>query len=692
MGNKKRVLLVILGAFLTSIIIVALVIMIPIWINKHKANEVLKQQSKVYDLRDLKQIKKNMTEEEKQADYSNDGMTNIEKINRGLSIYSDDTDGDGLRDVDEINIYKSNPLKYSTAGDLYSDYYKVQNNLSVKKKIKEVPNIDIGVENIKLTPKIATDEKATYQEYTGNIPSDYDVIEKPFIINGFTGEVEYTLKEEAKNCEVYSYDRLKEKVNKIKSKSKGNNIVFKNSDGDPILITYKSSYIKKMLKNSTESALNYIDKEDENTKKDYYIVTSLLLNIFTGKPIEIYETTTSPTKLVQKTDKSFQDAVNQAIQIYFKTNLNKTDYKVLGKLNVLKINIKHTYIGEQVGKFLENWSEETRLNLISKFENSDIQGIIEKLFFKVYKFNGTRQELANTIFGEELKEYLPYDIIKEPETNLENEENSVVADSGFDMQENSFHFQNLYTKVSNKGICAGMAYMVSNVYNNGTITEKVDTVPESNPNNYEIPTYDLSNTDVFGCITKENNIGGYNMGEILQSYSNSSPNDNYYNSKIEQKNIIDTSKAEEDGKNDIKLIKAIEYYFAYFNNVTYFPEIEIRKLVGLKEEKQKFSEIENLIEYIKQGKVAMCGLYGENEVGHAINIYKVEQDPKDEDVYYLKCYDNNFPFSTYIKKYENGECKRENIDITIKVVRQSEVYIIERDRILFLTSEIEEIK
>lgn len=712
--NKKKIILLIIGLSLASILTIVLIAMIPVWINKHKANQILKEQCKVYELNSLKQIKKKMTEEEKQADYSDDGMTNIEKINKGLSIYSDDTDGDGLRDVDEINIYKSDPLKYSTAGDLYSDYYKVNNNLNVKKKIKEVPNIDIGVENIKLTPKVATDEKATYQKYNGKIPSDYDVIEEPFIINGFTGEVKFTLKEEAKNCEVYSYDRLKEKVNKIKSKSKGNDIIFKNADGDPILITYKTSYIKNTLKNSVESKLNYIDKEEENQKKDYYIVTSFLLNIFAGRPIEIYETTNSPTKIVEKTDKNFQDGINQAIQEYFKNTLNKTDYKVMKKLNVLKINVRHTYIGEQVAKFLEKWAEETEINLIKKYQNNNVQQFISSLFFKVYKVNGTKQEIINSLLGEELKEYVPYDLIKETEMDIKNEENKVVADSGFDMKDNSFHFQNLATKVGDGGICAGMAYMVSNAYNNNKVIEKADVVPEYNPFNYETPTFDISDSEKYGCITSDNKIGEYTMGDILQSYSNATIEDNYYNSSVKKGlseiSIIDANLYEGEDIKDIKLIKAIEYYFAYLNNETFILQSEIEKLIGKPDKKHKFSEIEGLIDYLNDGNVAICALMSERG-GHAINIYRVEQDSKDEDIYYLKCYDNNFPFNTYVK-YDNGKFTREDIDVTIKVVRhrlesQPDTYDFSYDifkdksygdysedgsRIFYLTSEIEQIK
>ena len=60
------------------------------------------------------------------------GFTKLEKYEMGLNPGNDsDTDGDGLLDREEIEVYFSDPLKRSTSGDLYTDYYKVHNNMDV---------------------------------------------------------------------------------------------------------------------------------------------------------------------------------------------------------------------------------------------------------------------------------------------------------------------------------------------------------------------------------------------------------------------------------------------------------------------------------------------------------------------------------------------------------------------------------
>ncbi len=701
--KKKHIFLKVL---LALIIIIALIIMVPKWIKNYKEYKLFKDQYKTVKVENIKELKNKLPEEIKNADYSKDGMTNIEKAEKGLSIYSDDTDGDGLRDVDEINTYKSDPLKYSTAGDLYSDAYKVKNNLDIKKKIKEVPDIDVGVSGIKLIPKIATDANATYEKYKGKIPSDYNVIEEPFILYNFSGEVRYTLKEEAKNCEVYCYDRLTEKVNKTNSKSDGNDIIFKNQAGQPILITYKTSYIKKAIKGQLNSNLNYINTNKVEEEKQYFVVTSAIFNIFLGKPIQIYEYTNSPIKSVQGSDKSFETSVNTAIQTCFKDMFDKEDYEIAKKLNMLNLNVKHTYIGKFYGKILEMFAEKVDSSILqlkeeNTNEDTNLAVSIKNLFFKTYKFTGTREELLEKVFGNEINKYmknnsqsldtLDTDISADKangKNKTEEKKTRVLAESKFKIENNSFHFKNISTKASKGGVCAGMSYVVANAYNNKFVMDK------NSEGDY---TYDISDRDAFGCITPNNSVGNYRMGKILQTYANADPNDD---AKIDENSDVQ--------KNDIKLIRALNYFWNYSNNELFFKTMGDRLSSSTERD---FSEIENLIKYIKQDKVAIIGFYCNDGGGHAINVYKVEQDLEDENVYYLRCYDNNLPLDTYIKSVEGGYT-REKTEVVIKVIRnkykiKSDTYSFSYDvfkngkyvfgsaygdQITFLTSELEKIK
>lgn len=76
-----------------------------------------------------------------------EGMTFKDKYDMGLTLAIDsDTDGDDLTDKEEIEIYKTNPLLFSTSGDMYGDGYKVKYGMDLTKKhdgevifINEIP-------------------------------------------------------------------------------------------------------------------------------------------------------------------------------------------------------------------------------------------------------------------------------------------------------------------------------------------------------------------------------------------------------------------------------------------------------------------------------------------------------------------------------------------------------------------------
>ncbi|MGN0241378.1 MAG: thrombospondin type 3 repeat-containing protein, partial [Candidatus Weimeria sp.] len=63
------------------------------------------------------------------------GMTKYDKYKMGLSTKDgSDTDGDGLTDKEEIEVYNSDPKKMSSAGDLYTDGEKVKMGLDPNEK------------------------------------------------------------------------------------------------------------------------------------------------------------------------------------------------------------------------------------------------------------------------------------------------------------------------------------------------------------------------------------------------------------------------------------------------------------------------------------------------------------------------------------------------------------------------------
>ena len=70
-----------------------------------------------------------------------------------------------------------------------------------------------------------------------------------------------------------------------------------------------------------------------------------------------------------------------------------------------------------------------------------------------------------------------------------------------------------------------------------------------------------------------------------------------------------------------------------------------------------------MVSLINDGNILFTGVITENG-GHAINVYKITQDANDEDIYYLKVYDSNFPLNSDIGK--NGETYIGEMEMMLK--------------------------
>lgn len=125
------------------------------------------------------------------------GMTKSQKIDAGLNPRDgSDTDMDGLSDKEEIENYKSDPLKVSTAGDLFTDGYKVANNMDLNKRYDydgDISHTTDGITLIAASPfdldaRIynCTDSLENYKKYEADKNINYDDVYEVYKINGYS--------------------------------------------------------------------------------------------------------------------------------------------------------------------------------------------------------------------------------------------------------------------------------------------------------------------------------------------------------------------------------------------------------------------------------------------------------------------------------------------------------------------------
>ena len=84
-------------------------------------------------------------------DSDNDDLNNLSEIKLGTNCIIYDTDGDGLSDGDEINIYGSDPLKMDTDGDTLSDGQDIKLSFDPTKKDTDANGISDADETVHQT-------------------------------------------------------------------------------------------------------------------------------------------------------------------------------------------------------------------------------------------------------------------------------------------------------------------------------------------------------------------------------------------------------------------------------------------------------------------------------------------------------------------------------------------------------------
>lgn len=220
--------------------------------------------------------------------------------------------------------------------------------------------------------------------------------------------------------------------------------------------------------------------------------------------------------------------------------------------------------------------------------------------------------------------------------DLEDSERRLIADSGFDPEINGFSFTN-YTTDKEEGQCFGIATFANKYY-----TGSLDMEFEGSDKRFDLKSINGSDSDPY---TLENTTlwNMYESNKPLHEWNTSIDTSKPINMTFDVSSIkdkIDDIKEEKGEKyaDSWQVHSAISSMFnwQYTNDAE---EIDLHKSIHFKQ----------MMIDVAQGIPVVIGMRGPNDIGHAVNICKIEQDANDANIYYFGIYENSLGKMTWAK-------------------------------------------
>ena len=541
------------------------------------------------------------------------GMSQYDKINMGLLPYNNsDSDGDGLTDKEEIEVYGSNPLLVSTAGDGIPDGYKIKNDLAVNKKYNST---DIGYSSFSnITIKSLNHSVAVISEIEGysmnGVPSEI-----VYSISNYDGELkidfsEYILENKEylifkKNDESNSeYEILKDKNGVVNFKTNGKDCVV-----GFVNINKSTTFDGLFDVEAPIDEMNTIEGNDS-------ILICFPIMVLTGeakfiifeKSIVDKESTKSEI-LTEFFNNEFGEEAGFTFNVEHKY-LNIVSYKTLSKV------LNYVSSGAAFKKLLEDSDMSVSDEDISTFKN------ILSFFVVVLEIEADEwKELANQKS-------------ESPSEDVKGEKVSKYV-SGFDVSKDALPFPNFGTYISEGGNCAGFALITTQLFNEYLYPEKATSIFKDISYSY-----DISNKEYYSTF----------FDIHLNDYKDYS----YWTTTYPDMEHLQRSEFLEEDRN---FLDFIGYKWAEGNDID-------KGLIWFNNE-LPWSDFEKVIDFFENNNKILNLSMSSGGSGHAVNAYGLEQDKDNPNIWYILVYDNNFP---------NHEYKGQPVNNRVKIIRKSSLF------------------
>ena len=524
------------------------------------------------------------------------GMSQYDKYNMGLDYHDgSDSDHDGLTDKEEIEVYGTDPLKSSTAGDLYTDGYKVANDMDPAKayEMSEQTFSNNNCKEVILSADDAADLSAVVENATDRYSlSDYgiDKIYKGYWIYNYSGTVRLNLKkvfsknnitESDIDIWMYKGDFLVYGLSDLKKCNytmEGNQAVIAEElaadSSYYIFVTEKTTILDKILTASSKKMQLNGSKDDQ---KVFLIKMSPILYALGLTDIDIYYSD-------QNDDEKNIAMEKRAVKLY---NLKESDKINFSPVTVDEIQKKYEYLHNTIPKL------ETKDGVIYKKDSGG--NLLLILFGYWYIEDGITADAGGN--GKNSQ--------KEEKDNYKN------YHTKFDPYVDELPFQNFESQYGHNGNCTGFTHLTSYLFNQGSYPKK---------GHYNDIKWNLG-TDKSNKTLMNPGLNDYKTSSFVDD--NSSAFDNYIGSKI--------SSGE---KEFVKMIGA--GYQEGTEKLPYLNEYLISN-----DWSADWSVAEHMMDYLNKGKIINVGLYLKNGSGHAITVYDYYYNYVGELIF--RVYDCNIP-------------------------------------------------
>lgn len=576
-----------------------------------------------------------------------EGLTVRQKLDMGLSTEDgSDTDGDGLTDKEEIETYHTDPLKVQTSGDNIPDGYKAIKGLDLTKQYNDS---EIQKELFEKTSDIKLNT-INVENYDNDIREiDYEISgiksTKAYKIQEYTGQVEADfssyIDSETDHFIFKISNGMGQQVEKLRDK-----------DGKVVFDVDETGCIVGIVNNPESNQTNTVDGLldkfgdliDSNIKSEpeQGMVVMLPITVLTGD-LKIYVYEQQLFKSSQKTDQKYTELetqLNNRIQSSsIKASVegirvNPVQYKIVKTL------FKSFESGDMVLDIIKEHGDSEAYQTIE--ENRSVLQKIIPFILTQYTFDSWDELTAG------LKDIASSEDEKESQ-NIENQiietQNRIDYTTNFDVHRDAYCFPNIGTAISPGGNCAGLQMTAVQMFNGARYNS-------SDSGNY-----------------LEKDLG-YDLDSISGSDTDTLLDPGFYDYKSRQywkenyPDLAQTAVDDIEDKQDREFIKFIGFKWAEANSKI---DRNFQFFAGQKD----WSIMESYIDYFKsEDKVAYIAMMTPY-AAHAILCYGLYQDENDEDVYYLRVWDNNFPDNMAISKETGKEFKCDN---RIKIERKHHLF------------------